>query len=250
MKKIALLLMIVIASVSCKSDDSTPATPGNVNLTFQNRVGNAPLVLNTDTYTNQSNETYQVSELKYIISNIVFIDANGDEFAYPQAESYFVVNEENPLSKAISLSNVAGGNYTKVRFGIGVDQSNYPLNGVNDFIPTAQETGMLWSWSAGYKFIKFEGTFSGPTHANSPFIFHIGSHGTTLDNYRTVTMDLTQALNVSQEATGSVAINLDVAKIFDSVTNFSLEEKSDVQVDPVYAPIMANNFAASFSIGQ
>ena len=95
--------------------------------------------MNTVTYTNGSGETYEVSELNYIISNIVFIDAGGNEFVYPEADSYFVVNEADAASKNLLLTNVDGSSYTQVRFGIGVDQSNYPLNGVNNFIPRAEE---------------------------------------------------------------------------------------------------------------
>lgn len=248
MKRIIVVIAILLVAVSCKNDDTAAATSGSVNITFQNKVGNNPLVLNTE-YTNQSGETYKVSELKYIISNIVFIDANGNEFAYPQADSYFVVSEANENSKRIALTNVGGGAYTKVRFGIGVDQSNYPLNGSNDFIPTADESGMLWSWSAGYKFLKFEGTFSGPTHTNAPFALHIGSHGTNQDNYREVTMPITE-MNISSETTNNLSLNMDVAKIFDGVVAYSLDEKSDVQVDPVYAPRLINNFQASFSVNQ
>ncbi len=251
MKKIILVLAIVTFAISCKNDDTQAiaTTPGNVNLTFQNKVGEQALVLNADGYINASGETFKVAELKYIVSNIVFIDDAGNEFAYPQAESYFVVNQENENSKKIALTNVGGGVYNKIRFGLGVDQSNYPLNGSNDFIPTADENGMLWSWSAGYKFLKFEGTFSSPTDTDSPFILHIGSHGTNQDNYREVTIPI-NAITVSSESLSNLTINMDVAKIFSGVAPFSLEEKSDVQVDPVYAPRLINNFQASFSVNQ
>lgn len=250
MRNIFLILSIAIFAVSCKNDDTqTSATPGTVNINFQNKVGNQSLILNAEGYANLSGETYTVSELKYIVSNIVFIDADGNEFAYPQAESYFVVNQADENSKKLALTNVAGGIYAKVRFGIGVDQSNYPLNGSNDFIPTADENGMLWSWSAGYKFLKFEGRFSGPTLTDKPFNLHIGSHGTNQDNYREITMPI-NAINVSSESTNNLTLTMDVAKIFDGVAAFSLEEKSDVQVDPVYAPKLINNFQASFSVNQ
>ena len=252
MKKIALALFVIAGFVSCKNDDGgqEPDTPGTVELRFTNKVGADNLSLNTVTYTNGSGETYEVSELKYIISNIVFIDANGNEFAYPQADSYFVVNEADAASKNLTLTNVDGGAYTQVRFGIGVDQSNYPLNGVNNFIPMAEELGMLWAWSAGYKFLKFEGTFDSATQTDEPFILHIGSHGTNQDNYREVTLSLGGSINVSQNATQTVGIDMDVAKIFDGSTSHSLDTKSDIQVDPQFAPILVNNLATSFSIDQ
>lgn len=245
MKKLFSLLIIAIALGSCKSDD-TQTLPGTVNLVFKNQVSGADLIAGQN-YVNGSDEIYRVSELKYIISNIVFVDADGQEYAVPQNESYFVVNQADNASKTISIPEVDGRKYTAIRFGFGVDQSNYPLNGVNNFIPTAEETGMLWSWSAGYKFIKFEGDFDAGSAKNAPFIIHVGSHGTTLDNYKQITLDLSQEVTVNDN-TVNININFDVARIFDAgAQSFSLQEKSDIQVDPVYAPIIATNISTAFS---
>ncbi|MEP2936326.1 MAG: MbnP family protein [Gilvibacter sp.] len=246
MKKFLLIVAIACGMTSC-NNDADPASPGTVNFVFSNKVGSSPLELNSSFYTNGSGETYSVSELKYIISNIVFIAPNGVEFSYPQESSYFVVNAENESSLTVSLPEVEGRKYSQIRFGFGVDQSNYPLNGVNNFIPTAEETGMLWSWSAGYKFIKFEGTFSGEVVKDAPFLIHVGSHGATLDNYKEITLDLGQDISVNDN-TSEVNISFNVAQIFDAgLVPFSLEEKSDIQVDPVYAPIIANNVSTGFS---
>lgn len=246
MKKIILLLLIAVGLGSCKSDDNQ-ALPGTVNLVFKNQVSGADLVLDATSYTNGSGEIYRVSELKYIISDVVLIGANGQEFTVPQGESYFVVNEADNASKTFSIAEVDGRKYSKIRFGFGVDQSNYPLNGVNNFIPTAEETGMLWSWSAGYKFIKFEGTYDISPTEEGPFLIHVGSHGTTLDNYKTIEMDLAEDVTVNDNSV-NIAINFDVARIFDAgLQSFSLAEKDDVQVDPVYAPIIAGNIATAFT---
>ncbi|NQX76410.1 MbnP family protein [Gilvibacter sp.] len=246
MKKIFLLTFAVAALISCKSDDNQ-AAPGEVNLVFKNQVAGNDLILSSQTYTNASGESYRVNELKYIISDIVLIGSNGQEFVVPQSESYFVVNEADNGSKTLSIPEVEGRKYSKIRFGFGVDQSNYPLNGVNNFIPTAEETGMLWSWSAGYKFIKFEGDYDTDTSTDAPFIIHVGSHGTTLDNYKTIELDLSTDISVNDN-TNNVNLIFDVARVFDAgLQSFSLQEKDDIQVDPVYAPIIASNISTAFS---
>jgi len=236
MKKYTILLIAFLTIISCKDDDGTP--DGNVTLDLDNVINNTSIELESKAYTNESNETYKISEFKCIISNIVLIKANGEEFKYPEADSYFLINEEVSASKSLALTNIPLGEYTKIRFGVGVDQSKYPLEGMANFIPTAEEAKMLWSWSAGYKFIKFEGTYG---DANTPFLIHVGSHGTKLDNYKEVTLDLSSVLAVTDSKTSKVAINVDVAKIFDSTNTHSLEEKPDVQVDPVNAPKIAEN---------
>ncbi|WP_298546983.1 MbnP family protein [uncultured Aquimarina sp.] len=253
MNKFTLIILAIITIISCKDDDpniveidNTPKF-GTLNINFNNKVVGDLVTLNTGSYTNLSNETYTISELKYIISNIVLVKENGDEFTYPVANSYFLINEEVPSSKQVTLSNIDASIYTKIKFGVGVDQSNYPLNGVANFIPTAEESGMLWSWSAGYKFLKFEGSFTPQGGTTGDFLLHIGSHGEVLDNYKEVTLDLSSTLIIGDQTTSELSINADVSKIFDSTNTYSLEQKSDVQVDPVNAPILAENISTMFT---
>ncbi|MBW1297996.1 MbnP family protein [Aquimarina litoralis] len=248
MKKIVFAILALTIVFACKDDNENDTVEaGTINLEFTNSIDNTPITLNSTSYTNASNESYTIAELKYIISNIVFIKENGDEFTYPVEDSYFLINEEISSSKQISLNDIEAGVYTKIRFGFGVDQSNYPLNGVANFIPTAEEQGMLWSWSAGYKFLKFEGSFTPQGGTAGDFILHIGSHGEALDNYKEITLDLTNTITINGN-TSTISIDADIAKIFDSTNTHSLEDKSDIQVDPDNAPKIATNVQTMFEI--
>lgn len=238
-------MLVFLAIISCKDDDTTPT--GTVTMDFSNKIGTDAIILNTGTYTNHSNEVYTISELKYIISNIVLVKANGEEFTYPVADSYFLVNEEVEGSKKITLNDIDAGDYTKIKIGFGVDQSKYPLNEVANFIPTAEESGMLWSWSAGYKFLKYEGSYTPQGGETADYILHIGSHGTALDNYKVITLDLPTELTVGVDTSSKILIEADIAKIFDSSNTHSLEVKSDVQVDNEIAPKIAENVSTMFN---
>ncbi|WP_074409826.1 MbnP family protein [Aquimarina megaterium] len=249
MKNIIYILITTLVIVSsCKNDDDGAInTFGNVVLDFKNTINNNGIELTTDSYTNASNEVYTISELKYIISNIVLIKANGQEFVYPVDRSYFLINEEVLGSKKVSLADISAGEYTKIKFGFGVDQSKYPLNGMANFIPTAEESGMLWSWSAGYKFIKFEGTYTVNGGASADYSIHVGSHGTTLDNYKEITIELPNTLTIEESKSPEVAINVDIAKIFDGTNTHSLEVKNSIQVDAEFAPKIAENISNMFT---
>jgi len=247
-KNIMIVSICLFLTMACK-DDSSDIITGNVELNFENSINGTPLVLNTSTYINGSDESYQVSELKYIISNIVLITADDEEVRYPVAESYFLINQENASSLTIPLQNIKANEYKAIRFGFGIDQQNYPLNGMANFVPQAEETGMLWNWAAGYKFIKFEGTFTSQTmQEETPFLIHVGSHGNTLDNYKEITLALPSLMTVDANVTPSIPIRANVAEIFDSGNTHSLSSKSDIQVDPVNAPRIAANIATMFSI--
>ncbi len=248
-KSIAFLFGIAGLLLACNNDESsTAADPGNLNLVFENTVNGTPLTMDAITYTNGSNESYGVQELKYIISNITLIKNDNTEFIYPVADSYFLINEEG--SKTANLVGIPADTYKAIKFGIGVDPTKYPIeSGTLNFIPLAEEAGMLWTWSAGYKFLKFEGTYSSAATPDNtiPFLYHIGSHGATLDNYKEVTIPISE-LQLASNNTASKTIQFDVAKIFDSVHTLSLENKNEIMVDPVNAPRIAENTSTAFSI--
>lgn len=248
MKYINHLILVLAISLflACSSDESNEV--GTLKINFINIVNDDNLELQTN-YTKNGGETFSVEELKYIISNIVLIDNNGNEFVYPQEDSYFLINQEVIQSQGVTLQNVNAKSYSGIRFGIGVDQSNYPLNGVDNFVPTAEENNMLWSWSAGYIFMRMEGTYSSPQTDDGTFRYHIGSHGENLDNYREVSLDFIQPLAVSGSQTPEVNINFDVLKLFSGEYDMLLEDKDDIQVDPENAPKITENYSRAFEIG-
>ncbi|AXG69310.1 AZL_007920_fam/MXAN_0976 family protein [Kordia sp. SMS9] len=250
MKKLAYVLSIslLMLASSC-NDDSNAIETSAVEITFDNRIAaNQDLTLGTTVYVNQNNESVVTNELKYIISNLALTQDNGAVFEYPKDDSYFVINEENASSLTLSLTGIPVGNYTQISFGIGVDQSKYPLDGgVLNFIPTAEEAGMLWTWAAGYKFIKFEGTYTPQGGTEAPFVIHVGSHGQNLDNYKFVTLPLANTLNITTGNTASVTVAAYIQNIIDATNQIKFEETSDIQVDPVNAPRIATNLETTFS---
>jgi len=250
MKKFIYTLSILkLILVSSCNNDSNAIETSAVEIIFDNRISSSQdLDLGTTVYVNQNNESVVTNELKYIISNIALTQDNGTVFEYPKEDSYFVINEENSSSLTLNLTGIPIGNYTQISFGIGVDQSKYPLDGgVMNFIPTAEDAGMLWNWAAGYKFIKFEGTFTPQGGTESPFVIHVGSHGQNLDNYKFVMLPLANTINVATGNTAVVNIEAYVQNIIDATNQIKLEDTSDIQVDPVNAPRIAKNLESTFS---
>jgi hypothetical protein len=250
MKKTAYIFLfsLLIIVSSCK-DDTDPIETSAATITFDNRISaNEDLSLGNTTFVNQNNETVLTNELKYIISNIALIQDNGTVFEYPKEDSYFIINEADPSSLSLDLTGIPVGNYTQIAFGIGVDQSKYPLDGgVLNFVPQAEEAGMLWNWAAGYKFIKFEGVFTPQGGTESPFAIHVGSHGVNLDNYKFVTLPLGSSITIATGNTASVTVQAYVENIIDATHQMKLEDVSDIQVDPVNAPKIAKNLESLFN---
>lgn len=248
-----LLIGIGLGLVGCDKDEATPKNPGTLELNLIHTIGSDILDLG-EAYQNNSGETYVVTELKYILSNIRLTNTKGDEFIYPVEESYFVIDQANPESWRLRLSDIDAGSYTKLSFGFGVDPTKYPIeSGTLNFVPTAEEAGMLWSWSAGYKFIKYEGNFTSSTTVDpQDFVIHVGSHGATLDNYKEIELslisDTANPLVIDEDNTAVEGIFFDVGRVFDGPNTIRIEDKTDIQVDPVNAPKIAENIQTAFFI--
>ncbi len=229
-KNMLAVLAISVVLTSCSKDDSTDSISGTggIGIEFDNVFGNANLILNTQINTTSQGENLKVSDVKYIVSNIVLTKEDGSTYTVPKSESYFIVDESDEASQTIELSNVPAGNYTKVKFGIGVDQEQFNLgaDGQGDFLTLADSKGMMWSWSAGYKFIKFEGLFTSPSVAtDTEFMVHTGQTGTD-DNYTEITLNLPEQATVRTTITPDVHIFADVAKIIDGANKINLSDNN------------------------
>ncbi|TRX39793.1 MbnP family protein [Flavobacterium restrictum] len=227
-KAIAILAVSALV-ISCSKDDNEVITgTGNLGIEFDNAFGTNDLILNTQANTTSNNEVLKISNIKYIISNIVLTKEDGTIFTYPKSESYFIIDEADPTSVVAELENVPAGNYTKVKFGIGVDQAQWELGatGQGDLATRAQAAGMLWSWSAGYKFVVFEGTFTSATVTDStPFMVHTGQTATDY-NYTEVTLDLPTKAMVRTTISPEIHVVSDVSKIIDGTYKIKLSDNN------------------------
>lgn len=228
LNKVVAFMAISVVFAGCTNDETAISGTGNLGVEFDNAYGSNDLILSAQANTTSNDEVLKISSIKYIISNIVLTKEDGTTFRYPKSESYFIIDESNPESLTADLENVPAGNYTKVTFGIGVDKAQWELGatGQGDFLAEAQAAGMMWSWSAGYKFLAFEGMFTSPTVATeTSFKVHTGQTGTDY-NYTEVTLDLPTKAMVRTTITPEIHIIADVSKIIDGTNKIKLSDNN------------------------
>jgi len=237
MKKNAIkLLMISLVMVSCsKSED----VANSVNLHFNNTFKNTTIVLGSadspaaSTNTSASGQLHQFSELKYVISNIRLIKADGSEIPYNVNDldkGATVIDQAKAATLNYVLSNIPVGEYKQIKFGLGVkqeintlDQLRFPV-----FYATAgaNDTKMHWEWGTGYRFTKLEG-FYGVDHKE--LSIHTGStvNGTNgdestykqgVDAYRDITLNLPSIVTVGKSIP-QINIRADFDKLLSGKTN-------------------------------
>lgn len=230
------LLMISLVMISCsKSED----VANSVNLHFNNTFKNTTIVLGSadspaaTTNTSASGQLHQFSELKYVISNIRLIKADGSEIPYNVNDldkGAAVIDQAKAATLNYVLSNIPVGEYKQIKFGLGVkqeintlDQLRFPV-----FYATAgaNDTKMHWEWGTGYRFTKLEG-FYGADHKE--LSIHTGStiNGTNgdestykqgVDAYRDITLNLPSLVTVGKSVP-QINIRADFDKLLSGKTN-------------------------------
>lgn len=153
----------------CKNSDCKDIKPqeSKVNLAFSMKYGNSDLKIN-EFYITESQDTFRTTMLKFYISNIVLVKKDGTEYKEP--ESYHLFSLDNPEKKNVQIKGVPNGEYTQIRFALGIDSiRNHSGAQVGDLDPA---NGMFWTWSDGYLFLRYEGVIK-KTPAKG-LIVHIG----------------------------------------------------------------------------
>jgi hypothetical protein len=257
-KAVAIVALSLIFT-ACSNDNSndTISGTGNLRVEFDNSFDDNDLILSTQPNTTSNNEVLKINTTKYIISNIVLTKEDGTTFTYPKTESYFIVDEATAASRLLKLANVPAANYTKIKFGIGVDKAQWELGatGQGDFLATAQAAGMMWSWSAGYKFIAFEGTFTSPTVTKeTPFMVHTGQTGTAY-NYTEISLDLPTKAMVRTTIAPEIHVVTDVAKIIDGTNKINLSDNNSSAMGAMIMggknlPLITENLNGMFKVAH
>ncbi len=244
------LMSIGTIMISCTIDQEEMISGiGSLELEFDNAFKTNDLILSTQANTSSNGEVLKITKLKYIISNIVLTKEDGSTFTYPKSESYFIIDEATSTSLIPELVNIPAGNYTKVKFGIGVDKAQWELGatGQGDFLKNAQDAGMMWSWTAGYKFVNFEGTFTSSTvTTESPFKIHNGQSGADY-NYTEVTLDLPSKAMVRTNLTPEIHIVADASKIIDGTNKIKLSEGATI-MGGTKLPLVTANLNEMFRV--
>ena len=248
------LCLISVSFLSCKDDKEelvptpqpdTTFVPGTVTLDITNVAG----AVNVDEtggtfYTNSSNESFNVTRLKYYISKVQFYKV--DALVYEMPDSYFLVDESNQSTTKLVIPNVPGGGYTSVRFTIGVDSARNVSGAQTGALDPAN--GMFWTWSSGYIFFKLEGTSPASTQVGNSYIYHIGGYNSTNNANREVEVDFAgESLIVNGAREAEIHVIADILKVFSTPNTISIATLNTQMGPGVNALLIADNYKQMFS---
>lgn len=235
--KYILPILIFSLIVSCSKDENN-AVANTIFLHFNNTFKQTPIVLGgansveATENTSINGQVHHFSELKYVISNIRLVNAEGEEIPYHINDldrGAWVINQAKPETLDCMLEDIPVGTYNQIKFGLGIkpdlnilDEVRFPAfyaaAGAND-------TEMMWEWGTGYRFVKIEGFYDEDHKALS---IHTGSTvtGTAgepdtytqgVNAYRDIILTLPDPLVVGNVA--GLTIDADFDKLLSGLTH-------------------------------
>lgn len=212
-------------------------------LHFRHFVGKTILKLDSVTYHNSIQQPFQITAFKYYVSNIRLVKTDGKAEVVP---GYFLLNEEEPESRDLHLSNVPEGQYAGIEFLVGVDSVRNCSGIQKEALDPAK--GMFWAWNTGYIFLKLDGISPFSTAPGHKLEYHIGGYRQPTYSLRTIRLE-TSGLQIQSRKTSSVEIKADVAALLSSPLPVDFT-KTPMVVDADKAAGLADNILHLFSVSH
>jgi len=168
------VVLILLTSVvsSCKKDEAKPddtKPPIASYLRFNHEVDGTEVEYDTLKYINAFGNTFSIETIRYFISNVEFVKANGEVVAI---DSAIYIDPRNPgYESKTYTSALPNGTYTEMRFTFGLDSAMNQTGAFPNFPETAMEWPMMMG--GGYHYMKLEGKYLDDDSYNH-FNFHTG----------------------------------------------------------------------------
>jgi hypothetical protein len=242
-KDISAICLFLLLSKCLKLHAQSQASQrNNLEINFTHYVDTSVLLLDSGLYKNDFNQDFSITKFKYYIGNLTFTRINGEVFFI---DDYFLIDEEKPNSKKLSLKNVTAGEYVSISFTIGVDSIDNCSGAQSGALDPIN--GMFWTWNTGYIFMKLEGVSNFSSSPNAALEYHIGGFKKTSNCIRNVLLPLNKPIFVTAQNKEKIEIKTDVLEILKTPTAIDFSTLSSV-TDFNNATIIADNYSDIFSV--
>jgi len=184
---ISIIAMLCISS--CDGESSTEPDEVAVAIGFAALIGDDAFACGQSYEVGDPVSTLTASDLRFYVHDLRLVDADGVEHAVAldqaspwQHAGVVLLDFEDgsegcesgsELTNTVATGSVPEGAYDELRFTLGVP---FDLNHENQAIAESplNLSTMFWSWQAGYKFLRFDGSTPG---LGDTFRVHLGSTG-------------------------------------------------------------------------
>jgi len=197
--------------------------------------------LRLDSIYNSSEDRYNIQRLRYYVSNLTLLTANGTP-TNARAPVFLIDAFEEDTASILLPS----GSYTALRFLLGTDS----LQNVSGATDGALDplNNMYWTWNTGFINFKMEGEITREGKQTERMQYHIGGFSGPYKTMRQITLPFSEALVLKEGMPMRIQLLVDVAPFFNGLraaNNF----KSPVIMNPgKQAAIAADQLTTMFSL--
>jgi len=225
LKKLSLIFIAsTLLAASCNQ-----LTEGSVEITFSHIIDGQTVQFNQLIYTNAAENQYQVNEIKYFISKMIFIDSKGKLLTITQDDGIHYVDCSLKNTLRWKISNLPQENYSGVEFIFGLDKDD---NKSNRFV-NPPESNFSWPemLGGGYHYMQINGKFLNKEGNTQNMNIHTGigqlyneNHEVTefVHNHFTVTLPINFSLIANN--TFPLTINMEIQRWFDTPNIYNFNE--------------------------
>ena len=240
---------------SCGNDDTMDDQDQEVQVTFSfthnwdgTEVTSADF--NTIQYTNEHGEQLSIERLRYLISDVTFVNDSGEEFSL---DDYNLIDVTNSAGLTYSPSvQLREGVYASVRFTFGFDNEDNVDGAYQDL--NSASFNVPFMLGGGYHFMQFDGKYIDDTSAETGFNYHairaVDNPGTSptfpQDTFFEVELG---PVTITDDAILEVKMN--IAEWFKNPNSWNLNDLDTVLMPNSTAQIMMyENGRTVFSLGD
>jgi len=220
----AIILIAAIFFNSCRKENIVDRGQGNVVFLFSHLINGSPFLTDTLLYTNQAGNVYEVNDLMYFISDVIFYD-HGSQVQLADLSGAHYINIKTPATLCWNFPlPLPAGNYDSLSFVFGLNEA---LNHSHNFV-NPPEVYMAWPdiLGGGYHYMMLNGKWLDQASVLTPFNFHMGIGqiyaGTThsidsilayVHNYFTVHLS-GSSFTITKDKTDTVQVQMNVDSWF------------------------------------
>ena len=211
-----------------------------VTLYFDHYIKDRIVQFDTVNYINELGQLYTITKFKYYIGNISLISKNGITAIN---KDYFLIKEEDSLSKVLHINNIPADNYTGIQFTLGVDSADNCSGAQSGALDPVN--GMFWAWNTGYIFLKLEGKSPQSSSTGNMLEYHIGGYKRPHNCIRQIILNFNVQSDFKEDK--EIHIKVDIAEMFKSRQIIDFTKISSV-TDFHNATLIADNYMDMFSV--
>lgn len=190
-------------------------------------------------YDLDNGQSITLSEFRYYLTNLELKRADGTW--WQEEESYRIVDASNQLDEIV-IHDIPEGEYTDVRFLIGVD-SVRNFSGAQEGALAPSEN-MFWSWNTGYIFVRVEGTSESIEAEDKSFEYHIGGFRDPFIASRPIEASFGRELMIRPNSGPSIHFHVFADRFFEGeAINIDLNQMSRMHMPNENTVRVADNYS-------